>query len=252
LPALQSGVRAEVNKADLKLDWCSHEAAKYAVEKWHYSRLLPPQKLVSVGVWESAQFRGCVVFGDGANCRAFDAYGISQQFGCELVRVALGDHVSPVSRIISVALQFLRRRCPDLRIVVSYADTMQGHHGGIYQAGNWIYAGVGAVSRVYLVNGKEYHQQSLDCQRLRGRRERCATTLEWARKYRDKNAKLIKKPGKHKYLMPLDQEMRARIEPLRKPYPKRERSADSGTPGNQSGRGGAIPTRSLQTPGGEG
>jgi hypothetical protein len=32
----------------------------------------------------------------------------------------------------------------------------------------------------------------------------------------------------------------------------RERSADSGTPGNQSGRGGAIPTRSLQTPGGEG
>ena len=57
-------------------------------------------------------------------------------------------------------------------------------------------------------------------------------------------------PGssKHRYLMPLDDEMRQRIEPLRKPYPKRERSAENGTPGIQSGGGGVNPTRSLHTP----
>jgi hypothetical protein len=65
------------------------------------------------------------------------------------------------------------------------------------------------------------------------------------------DVKIVKGSSKNRYLMPLDAEMKARIEPLRKPYPKRERSADSGTPGNQSGRGGATPTRSLQTPGGE-
>jgi RNA processing factor Prp31 len=34
--------------------------------------------------------------------------------------------------------------------------------------------------------------------------------------------------GKHRYLMPLDDEMRKRIEPLRKPYPKRPKQAMAG------------------------
>ena len=44
----------------------------------------------------------------------------------------------------------------------------------------------------------------------------------------DKNAKLIKVPGKHRYLMPLDDEMRAKIAPLAKPYPKRPKQAMTG------------------------
>jgi hypothetical protein len=32
-------------------------------------------------------------------------------------------------------------------------------------------------------------------------------------------------PGKHRYLMPLDDDMRARILPLAKPYPKRAKQA---------------------------
>jgi hypothetical protein len=52
-------------------------------------------------------------------------------------------------------------------------------------------------------------------------------------------------PGKHRYLMPLDDAMREQIEPLRQPYPKRVRSADSGTSGDQPEGGGATPTRTL-------
>jgi hypothetical protein len=47
----------------------------------------------------------------------------------------------------------------------------------------------------------------------------------------------IKMPGKHRYLFPLDAEMRKQIEPLRQPYPKRVPSADSGTSGQPVGRG---------------
>jgi hypothetical protein len=157
-----------MNKADLKLDWCSHEAAKYAVEKWHYSGRVPKSKLAKVGVWESGKFVGCVIFGVGATPEIAKPFGLVATQVVELVRVALSNHRAAVSRIIAIALKIVHKANPGLRVVVSFADSSQGHHGGIY------------------------------------------------------------------------------------PYPKRERSADSGTPGNQPGGGGATPTRSLQTPGGEG
>ena len=41
--------------ADLRLDFCTHEAAKHAVLRWHYSRAMPSAKLVRIGVWEGGQ-----------------------------------------------------------------------------------------------------------------------------------------------------------------------------------------------------
>ena len=41
---------------NLHLDWCSHKAAKYAVEHWHYSKRMPKSKLVKIGVWENNVF----------------------------------------------------------------------------------------------------------------------------------------------------------------------------------------------------
>ena len=40
----------------LKLGWCSYAAAKYAVEHWHYSKVMPSGKAVYIGVWEEAEF----------------------------------------------------------------------------------------------------------------------------------------------------------------------------------------------------
>ena len=33
------------SKPTLKLDWCSHEAAKYAVEHWHYSKRIAQKQV---------------------------------------------------------------------------------------------------------------------------------------------------------------------------------------------------------------
>ena len=57
---------------------------------------------------------------------------------------------------------------------------------------------------------------------------------------------------KHKYLMPLDNEMRKRILPLAKPYPKRASSETIDTPGFHPGKGGVTPTDALHFQGGEG
>ena len=52
---------------------------------------------------------------------------------------------------------------------------------------------------------------------------------------------------KHKYLMPLDAEMRAQIAPLAKPYPKRITRTKEQDAGNHPALDGATPIRALHT-----
>lgn len=212
-----------MTKPVLRLDWCSHEAAKYACEHWHYSRQMPNQKTVKVGVWENDKFAGAVVFGDGANNNAFKPYGLKSTDGCELVRVALSRHATTVSRIIAIALRFLRKKCPTIRLCVSYADPEHGHVGGIYQAGGWLYAGMTAPADEYIVNGARMHGRALRSTRSTHAAKNVAARniLDWARKVLDPNANPVDGSAKYRYLMPLDDAMRAQIAPLSKPYPKR-------------------------------
>ena len=124
---------------DLRVDWCSYEAAKWAVEHWHYSRSMPTPPHNKVGVWENERFVGCVIFSRGSNNNGHKPYGLKMTEFCELTRIALTEHATPVSQVVRKSLAFLKKKSPGVRLVVSYADPNHGHHGGIYQAGNWIY-----------------------------------------------------------------------------------------------------------------
>jgi hypothetical protein len=223
-----------VNKCDLKIDWATHAAAKYACENWHYSKKIPVFKCLYVGVWESKRFVGVIIFSIGANCNSGKPYGLEQINICELTRVALRQHTAPVTRIISIALKFLRLKCPGVRLVVSYADPEQNHHGGIYQGGNWVYVGTtnGGTSQM-VINGIRHHKKTV---RSKYGHNNAALIH---------NVKWIQPLEKHKYLMPLDDEMRNQIELLRKPYPKRVRSVDGDTAANHAEEGGSTPTRTL-------
>jgi hypothetical protein len=209
-------------KADLRVDWATHEAAKYACENWHYSGCLPAGKLVKVGAWEDGKFIGVVLFGRGATPNLGRPYNLGQDKCVELVRIALAKHENSVSRIASLAMKFLRRSNPKLRLIVSFADQSQGHHGGIYQAGNWIYNGQGNPAKFYMIRGKLTHPRSIGAKGL-------VQNIDGARKL-DSNATVVNVPGKHRYLMPLDSDMRKQIEPLSKPYPKREKQAMASFP----------------------
>lgn len=212
-----------MTKADLRIDWATHEAAKYACENWHYSGCLPVGKLVKVGAWEDGKYIGVVLFGRGANNNMLKPFGLEQDQGCELVRIALTKHNSPVSRITAQAIRFLKKQSDGLRLIVSYADPEQGHHGGIYQAGNWIYTGPSGKAIKVFYNGKWSHKKTVDDAGV-------------------DQSKLKKKivQGKHRYLMPLDDEMRKRILPLAKPYPKRAKQAMASSPEAQR-QGGTDP-----------
>lgn len=225
----------------LKLDWATAEAARYACEKWHYTRTVPVGKTVRIGAWEGQRFVGVVLFAWGMNRNLGSPYRLEMTQCCELVRVALTHHEWPVTRIMAIALKFLKSHSPGLRLVVSFADPEAGHHGGIYQGGGWVYAGKSASSFEWRLNGKRLNKRAFTGQQFGGGKQSVAQVPS--------NAEKVSISGKHRYLMPLDDDMRRQLEPLRKPYPKRDRSADSGTPGNQPGGGGASPTRSLHTSG---
>lgn len=219
---------------NLRLDWATHEAAKYACENWHYSRRMPVNKTVKVGAWENGNFIGVVIFSPGATPALYKTYRITQQEGCELTRIALRGHQTPVSRILSLSLKMLKRSNPGMRLVISFADTAHGHHGGIYQATNWVYVGGAGPRRLPKLNGKFIHERSLSVLVKQGKARR--SDCEW----------VVAKP-KHKYLMPLDDDMRRQIEPLRKPYPKRAGSKANVATDFQSVEGGVTPTPALHS-----
>lgn len=194
----------------LKVATCTHDAARFACERWHYTRLMPPSKVVRHGVWEDGEFIGAVVYGTG-NIMVGKAFGVLRRQACELVRVALRSHRSPVTQIVSESLSLLKEYNPGLRIVVSYADPHQGHLGIIYQAGNWSYMGW-RKSQTFIVNGERVHPRTCG--------DRWGTcSIPKLRELVDPKARRVALL-RFKYAMPLDRAMRRQLAKKQEGYPK--------------------------------
>ena len=229
-----------ISRPDLRLDWCSNAAAKYAVKHWHYSKSLPTPPLVKIGVWESGRFIGCILFSRGSNNNSLKPFNLDVTAGCELTRIALDVHQSPVTRIASIGIKLMRQSNPGLRLILSYADPNKGHNGAIYQAGGWIYSGQTSPDIEYIdPNGRHWHSRQVS---------RTGVSRQYG-EYRPvpkfSDCQPIRLDGKHRYLYPLDKAMEAQIAPLAQPYPKRPKDS-SEPPATHAGEGGAAPTRTLQ------
>lgn len=215
------------------MDWATFEACKYATKNWHYSKCMPTGKIVKIGAWENDKFIGCVLYSYGANNNAAKSFKLKQNECCELTRVALNKHKTSVSRILSISLKMLKKQCPGLKIVFSYADKSdQGHAGTIYQANGWAYLGERKTSdkgAYYVINGKQIHGRS-------------ARAKYGSEKNFPKGWTHVPSKTKHLYVKSLTDE----IVFVSKPYPKRASSVESGTADFQLAGGGESPTDALQ------
>jgi hypothetical protein len=228
--------------SDLRLDFCSHEAAKHSILRWHYSRQMPKAKLVKIGVWEAGRFVGSIIYGLGANRHLCRPFGLKPTEACELVRVALAPgREHPTSQCIAISLKLLRRQSPGLKLVVSYADHGQGHVGTIYQAGGWIFLGASQQSYIR-VRGVIEHPRT-----LYDRYGRQGQSIPWLKANVDPRAERVPMAPKLKYVMPFDKKLRRELEAIALPYPKNAAEVTPGdTPGDQPGKGGSRPTQPLQ------
>lgn len=162
------------------------------------------------GVYEEDRFVGVVVFGNTPSPHLYASHNLNQREMIELTRVALTDHTTPTSKIISVSLRLLKKRLPETRLVVSYADLRQGHVGTIYQASNWIFAGqTKRIRHVQLGDGTIVATRTIHAKYK-------TNNIAFVKEHLDPQAKLIYLPGKLKYLYPFDSSLK--IEG--KPYPK--------------------------------
>jgi len=77
----------------------------------------------------------------------------------ELNRLIVNDGLqkNSLSFFVSQSLFFIEKP----KVIISYSDLRQGHHGYIYQATNWIYTGIGGEGQnIYIMkNGTERHQR---------------------------------------------------------------------------------------------
>lgn len=226
-------------KSELRLAWVDAATGKKAVEAWHYSKSYPMPPLTNVGVWEGATFVGVIVFAHGGNYRAGAQYGMRIGEVVELVRVAMRPHSCQVSRCIRIALAMLKKSSPGVRLVVSYADPVQGHGGGIYKAGGWFFVGSTPASFEYRVGSRRIQKRAFTGANFGG-----------ARMALPHGAVKVAVPGKLKFLMPLDQEAKALILPSALPYLKSP-SSIADAPPDQGGDGGSGPTGGLQTSDGD-
>jgi hypothetical protein len=234
-----------MNKADLRLDWCSHEAVKFALRSWYYRPELPIGKLVRIGVWERGEFAGVVLFGMGASSCLGQRWGLTPLQTCELVRLALRpDHTAPLSRVLAISLKMFARHSPGTKLMITFADPSAGHHGGIYQANGWIYLGLTAPDKRYLYKGEWLHSRGVKPSGFTtlpgGRRMTCPRPQDCERMERT--------PGKHRYGFPLDVATRELVLRDAKPYPATDspRVGTSTRDGAPVEVGGATPTPALQ------
>lgn len=216
-----------------------------ATKDWHYTGTVASANVRGFSVFEDGEFIGVITFGSGASPSIGAPFGVSQRSTCELTRIALKPgHRTPVSRIIRVAAMLLKRREKRLRVCVSYADSGQGHHGGVYQAAGWVYLGK-CASHAYEVRQHRMHPRT--CASRFG-----SQSVTWLRRNVDPHARRVQLPPKHKYVWFWDDRLRKRVEHLIQPYPRRQDSRAASisvdAPDGQSGEGGSTPTAALSVP----
>lgn len=111
----------------------------------------------------------------------------------ELNRLCLLDNIkNEASFLVSASLRLL----PKEKIVVSFADTEQGHKGTVYQAANFIYCGLSAKRTDWKVKGLEHLHGQTIADEFRGVKNRSQAMRD---KYGD-DFYLKPRSRKHRYI----------------------------------------------------
>ena len=192
----------------------SYKAIEYACMKFHYAKSIPVN-VFGYSVFENDEWCGCIVYGTGANNNIANPYDLKQGQVIELVRMALNGEQSVTSKALSISLKLVKKDCPLVKLIVSYADVDQNHEGIIYQATNWYFTGHmnKDTTSGYIIHGKKTHKKTVYGKGV-------IQSLKEVRKHLDPNAEKFITKGKLKYIYPIDKSLTGMCEELSKPYSK--------------------------------
>ena len=129
--------------------------------------------------------------------------------------VLLNNQQHEASRLVGASLQML----PKPSVVVSFADTKQGHEGVVYQATNFVYTGLSAKFLDPKVKGLEHQHHATYAHGL--------TNAQVIEKYGAENVYFEERSRKHRYVFFVGSKsdrkrMRMALKYSVLPYPKKE------------------------------
>lgn len=180
---------------------------EYACKHFHYAKSVPATQFAYNVYNGDDEWCGCIVYSGGANNHMAGEYGKVYGEVLELVRVALNGKQECTSQAVAMSLKHLKKDNPLVSMIVSYADSRQGHLGIIYQATNWIYLGERkTATREYYLNGRWVHRRSIDAM---------PNHLELVKSLPSREGSV-----KHKYLFCFSKKDRKQYMKQALPYPK--------------------------------
>jgi hypothetical protein len=195
------------------------EAEPFLMQRHYAKRLCPISH--AFGAYREGELVGVVTYGTPASSPL--RIGICGEEWAsrvlELNRLCCENSPNVASLIVGRSLRML----PKPSVVVSYADTAQGHVGYVYQATNFVYTGLSAKRTDWKIRGKEHLHGATVADESRGQKNRA----KWMRaKYGD-DFYLEDRPRKHRYVFPVGSksQRKAILAALKyevEPYPKGE------------------------------
>lgn len=192
------------------------EIRPWLLEK-HYAHKIPPISWAFGLVFEN-DIVGVISYGKPSSsslCSGICGTKYSSKV-YELNRLCINSYApkNSASRLISKSLKLL----PKGIILVSYADTNQGHIGYVYQATNWIYTGLSAKRTDWKLKGfEDLHGQTIT-DLSRGKKNRA----KFMRDTYGDSFYLEDRPRKHRYIYFTDKKFKKHLKYEVLPYPKGE------------------------------
>lgn len=114
-----------------------------AIVTGHYSGVMPDATQEAFGAYQDEVLIGAAAYGPGGNSKTFGAVieGFDSSNARELIRLWVHPDAptNTASLIIGRSLKLLPEQ---VGLVVTFADSGQGHNGAIYQATNFYYLGM--------------------------------------------------------------------------------------------------------------
>ena len=192
-----------------------YQAARRVVVERHYLHRKAPCS-VAFGLFLAGETKGVVCYGtpSSAPLRSGIAGPENAMNVVELTRLWVCDSVPKNGESYLIA-RTVRRSGKE--VVVSFADTAQGHVGTVYQAAGWLYTGLSAKRTNWTVRGLDKH-----CHTISDR-----YTAEQVRAEFGDRFSLVPRPRKHRYVFlnargTRKAELLAALRYPVMPYPKRE------------------------------
>lgn len=131
---------------DIFINRVDSKSANNFVRRWHYSGKVVNNSQLHFGAFLNKRLHGVLSFGASINKKGTKnlVSGTGWNEFVELNRMAFDDVLpkNSESRCLSVCLRLIKKHCPHIKWVISFADGTQSGHGTIYQAVGFLLVGI--------------------------------------------------------------------------------------------------------------